>query len=89
MRLVQDGPLVDGFGAALRVDGLVVGDGALGVRLGYHRNRITGPWLLRVLFERFEHRTRYVAWAQIDTIDRESIRLVCRAADLTLVREIA
>jgi hypothetical protein len=34
VRLVQDGPLVGGFGASLRVDGLLVGRRAVGARLG-------------------------------------------------------
>ena len=29
VRLVQDGPALEGFGAALRIDGLIVGAGAL------------------------------------------------------------
>ena len=39
VRLVQDGPVVDGFGAALRLDGLLVGGRAVGARLGYERAR--------------------------------------------------
>ena len=46
VRLVQDGPYLEGFGAALRVDGLVVGRGGLAVRLGYHRHGVRGPALL-------------------------------------------
>jgi hypothetical protein len=38
LRVVQDGPLLDGFGAALRLDGVVVGKATLAVRLGYDRH---------------------------------------------------
>src|ERR671923_285859 len=35
VRLVQDGPVIGGFGASLRVDGLIVGPRSTGGRLGY------------------------------------------------------
>lgn len=87
-RLVQDGPLVTGFGAALRVDGLVVGEGAVAVRLGYHRNRITGPWILRALAQRVEHRTRYVGWDQVARIEPHRIELSCAVDDLPFLRDL-
>jgi sporulation protein YlmC with PRC-barrel domain len=64
VRLVQDGPLF-GTLAALRVDGVVVGRGALGVRLGFHRTAMRGPWLLNAIFGRLERRARFVPWTQV------------------------
>jgi hypothetical protein len=34
VHVVQDGPVVEGFGALLRVEGLAIGAGGIGVRLG-------------------------------------------------------
>jgi hypothetical protein len=87
-RLVQDGPMITGFGNALRVDGLVVGEGAVAVRLGYHRNRIKGPWLLKALAQRVEHRTRYVLWKDIEDVGPDRITLRCAADDLPLLRDL-
>jgi hypothetical protein len=61
VRLVQDGPLLDGFGAALRLDALIVGHGA-SVRLGFHRHQVQGPWPLKRLFVALERRAHYVDW---------------------------
>ena len=69
VRLVQDGPLQGGFGAALRVDGVVIGRGGLGVRLGFHRGDVRGPWLLNTIFSRLERRARYVPWGQVQSCD--------------------
>ena len=44
VRLVQDGPFVEGFGNTLRVDALVVGRGGVASRLGYVRGGVRGPW---------------------------------------------
>ncbi len=76
VRLVQDGPLLEGFGNALRIDGIVVGRGSLGTRLGFHRSKVRGPWLLKAVFESLERRARYVPWDQV--VSYESHRLVFR-----------
>ena len=49
VRLVQDAPLIGGFGASLRLDGLIVGRRAMGARLGYERDNINGPLLVKLL----------------------------------------
>ena len=55
VRLVQDGPiLAGGTQAALRVDAVIVSRGWRGVRLGYLRGEVRGPWLLRSIFGRLE-----------------------------------
>src|SRR4051812_49100483 len=66
--LVQDGPYIEGFGAALRVAGVVVGHGAVGIRLGYHGAGVKGPWLLRKVFGALERRSRYVPWDAVTDV---------------------
>ena len=66
VRLVQDGPIVGRFGAALRVDGVVIGGEAVGVRLGYHRANVRGPWPLRVVFRRLEQRAHFAEWDDVE-----------------------
>jgi hypothetical protein len=75
VRLVQEGPVLANFGAAFRVAGLVVGGGGLGLRLGYHRAGVRGPWLLRTLFTRLETRARYVDWDQVDSWEEGTVRV--------------
>jgi hypothetical protein len=69
VRLVQDGPNVGTFGPSLRVDGVVIGRRAAGVRLGYHRDEVKGPWVLRALFRRLEKRGRFARWDQLEIGD--------------------
>jgi hypothetical protein len=88
VRLVQDGPLLDGFGAALRVDGLVVGAGSLAVRLGYHRHGVAGPALLKTIFGALERRARFVPWEQVEEWAGSTVRLRCRSADVSTVSEV-
>jgi hypothetical protein len=87
VRLVQDGPLIEGFGAALRVDALIVGAGGVAVRLGYHRHQVAGPALLKRIFGALERRARVVRWDQVDTWDGSTVRLRCAAADVSTVRD--
>ena len=80
VRLVQDGPLVGGFGAALRVDGLIVGRRAVGARLGFERGRMRGPLPVKLLAGWLHHDGRYVEWARIERIEPGRI-LISGAAD--------
>jgi sporulation protein YlmC with PRC-barrel domain len=82
VRLVQDGPLQGLVGAAFRVDGLVVGRGALGVRLGFHRRSMKGPWLLKWLFERLERQARYVPWEDVASVGEDALALRVAVRDL-------
>ena len=68
VRLVQDGPLVGGFGASLRVAGLIVGGRGIGVRLGYQRRKVRGPWLVRLLFNWLSQDGRYVERDRIQVL---------------------
>jgi hypothetical protein len=81
VRLVQDGPLLGGFGAALRVDGLVVGKGSLGVRLGFHRAKVKGPWPLKAAFGALERRARFVPWERVESWEDDIVRVAGSADD--------
>jgi hypothetical protein len=73
----------DGPGAErIVVEGLVVGPGSVGVRLGYGHGRTKGPWLLRVLFRRRAIRARFVPWHAIATRTDKEVRLAIDAAEL-------
>jgi hypothetical protein len=83
VRIVQDGPLVGGVQAAMRVDALIVGPVSLGLRLGYATNEVRGPWMLAKLFRRSERRVQPVPFADVDRWDDES-RVVHLRATATL-----
>jgi hypothetical protein len=68
VHLVQDGPLIEGFGNALRVDALVVGRGGGALRLGYVRGGVRGPWPLRALAALLEGRARVVQWSDVERV---------------------
>jgi hypothetical protein len=88
VRLVQDSSYIEGFGAALRLDGLVVGTGAVAARLGYHRHGVRGPWLLKRIFRWLERRARYVQWSHVAEWDGETVRLSCLEAELPTLHEL-
>jgi hypothetical protein len=77
VRLVQDGPVLGGFGAGLRLDGLLVGRRGVGVRLGYGRGAMKGPLPVRLLAG-----GRYVEWGQIRTVQPDRIRISGSINDL-------
>lgn len=82
VRLVQDGPLLLPFGAAFRVEGVVVGHRAVGMRLGYQRSDMKGPWLLATLFRRLERRARYVPWDDVVSWEDDVVRIRVRRDEL-------
>jgi hypothetical protein len=83
--LVQDGPLQGAWGAALRLESLVVGTGSIGTRLGVDREGVDAPWIVAALFRR---RRRYVVpWDQIAERGEDRMTLRCRRDDLHLVEE--
>ena len=82
VRLVQDGPLQGLTGAAFRVDGLVVGRSAMGVRLGFLRREMHGPWPLKVLFERLERRVKSLPWSQVEDWGTDGVRASVPLAEL-------
>ena len=82
VRLVQDGPPVGGFGASLRVAGLIVGARGIGARLGYQRRHVKGPWLVRVLAGWLFHDGRYVEWGRVRAIEPNRILISGTVEDL-------
>jgi hypothetical protein len=82
VRMVQDGPLLLPFGAAFRVEGLMVGRRSIGTRLGYVRGGLRGPWLLRVIFSALERRACYAAWDDVADWDGTTVRLAKRRHEL-------
>jgi len=85
VRLVQDGPYVEGFGHALRVEGILFGRGAIGIRLGMARANVNGPWPMTAVFRRLERRARYVDWNEVTRDVEGPIRLQpgARVIDVT------
>jgi len=79
---VQDGPALDGVESTLRVAGLVVGRRGVGIRLGFHRGRITGPWPLVAVLGRLERRSLYVEWEHVSSHDGPIVRLSVPRSDL-------
>jgi sporulation protein YlmC with PRC-barrel domain len=75
VRVVRDGPYVEGFGNAMRVADLVVGPGGVAVRLGYVRHGVRGPALIRWWAKRAERRCLLVPWERVATIGDGRIQL--------------
>jgi hypothetical protein len=82
VRLVQDGPPVGAFGAALRLDALLIGPTAVGARLGFERVDVNGPWPLKRLFRAVHSRMRVVEWARVAAIAQGTIHLRADADEL-------
>ena len=75
VRVVQDGPLLEGLVAAPRVELLAVGRAALGLRLGYHPESARPPWLLRVLFAALARGVVYVRWDDVVSWEPQDRRI--------------
>lgn len=82
VRAVQDGPLQDAFGAALRIEGLIIGRGSIGTRLGLDRPDANRPAGLRKIFQGVIGRRLYVPWDQIAAIEPGRIVIRGSAQDL-------
>lgn len=88
VRLVQDGPLLEAFGNALRVDGLIAGNGAIVTRLGFHRHKIRGPWIMKAIALRVERKATFIPWSAVDSYDSQHVRLNVLKKDLPTVADI-
>jgi hypothetical protein len=80
-RLVADGAPLGEFGPALRLHDLIVGRGSLGARLGLDRDRVRGPWLLKILFAR--RHLHHVPWDAIADVHDGTITLSITADEAT------
>ncbi len=82
VRLMQDGPHIEPFGAALRLDALLIGPTAVGARLGFERADVKGPFPLKRLFRAVHGRMRVVEWEHVAAIEPRRIRLGVAADQL-------
>jgi hypothetical protein len=88
VRMVREGPVQGAFGPAYVLQGLVVGPGAVGARLGFDRTDVKGPYPLKVLFRQMHKNARFVEWAVIDSVEGDVVRLKVPAADLPPVPQL-
>ncbi|MFN2543727.1 MAG: hypothetical protein ABR600_04025 [Actinomycetota bacterium] len=72
VRVVQDGPDVEGFGKAFRIHALLVGKRPA-IRLGLERPEITGPLLFRALDRWMERHRTLVPWEQVESFEPGSV----------------
>ena len=70
-------------GEVLTVDALVVGPGAVGIRLGYGHGGTQGPWILKQLFRRRSQRLGIVPWDSIARRLPGEIHIYGEADDFT------
>jgi sporulation protein YlmC with PRC-barrel domain len=81
VQLIQDGPPLGTWGAALRLEGLIVGPGSIGTRLGLARPEMRGPWILKALFTRRLSARVLVPWRRVREIHEDRITADCVAAE--------
>ncbi len=77
VRLVQDGPPIGTWGAALRLENLVVGRGSIGTRLGITRPQMKGPWVLKLVFSRQRASRVLVPWGRVREVGEDHITADC------------
>ena len=80
--LTQDGPPVGMFGAALRVDTLVIGRFGLASRAGYERKDVRGPAPIAWYMHRRTAHRPVARWSDVAAVEEGRIRLRVRLADL-------
>jgi hypothetical protein len=85
VRLERDGPPAGGAGARFRLAGLIVGRHAVGVRLGYVRGEVQGPWLVKALTESLHRGGRYVDWGRVRSVQPHRILISGSVGDLPSV----
>jgi hypothetical protein len=78
VRLRQDGPLLGGITAALRVDAVLLGRSGAAERLGYIHGGLTKPRLLRWVLRRFAGPMILVPWEGVEAWDPDAHQLVLR-----------
>jgi sporulation protein YlmC with PRC-barrel domain len=86
--LTQDGPPIGVFGAALRVDALVIGRFGLASRAGYERDDVRGPAPIAWYFHRQTAHRPVVRWSDIAATEEGRVRLRVRVADLDRPRTV-
>jgi hypothetical protein len=86
VRLVQDGPLVGPYAAALRLDGFIVVNRRHSRLLGYDRR--VGPSYVRALVRYVTGDPRYVTWPQIQSIDDGVVTITPEMGQLPFLRDL-
>jgi sporulation protein YlmC with PRC-barrel domain len=81
VRAVQDGPLQGAFGAALRIDGLIVGRGSIGTRLGLDRKDVKSPAAIRIMLDRLLGPRLYVPWNRVVAVENHRVIVVDAVGD--------
>ena|SRR5215207_3576772 len=81
VQLIQDGPPLGTWGNAFRLEGLIVGPGSIGTRLGIVRPEMRGPWILKALFARRRSARVLVPWDRVREVGAERITADCVAAE--------
>jgi sporulation protein YlmC with PRC-barrel domain len=89
VRAIQNGPLQDAFGAALTIEGLIVGRGSLGTRLGFDRTDVKSPAAVRWVFEGLKGNRLFVPWEKIVAIHEDGIRIAGSAEEFGAPHELA
>ena len=84
VRLVQDGPMLGTFGAALRVQGLIVNRHLFGAHMGFDRTNVRGPWLVKLVMGRLQRDPRFVPWEQVRSIEPDLVRIEVPSGGLPL-----
>jgi sporulation protein YlmC with PRC-barrel domain len=87
-RFIKDGPVQGAFGPGYRLQGLVVGGGTLGIRLGFDRASVKGPWILKSMFRRLQADAKFIDWSVIGSIEQERITLKVAAGELKQVEAL-
>ena len=75
-------------GERLRIDGFVVGPGAVGLRLGYGHGETKGPWIVKQVFRRRTLHTRFVPWSTVARRSARELHVDVRVTDLPSAREL-
>jgi sporulation protein YlmC with PRC-barrel domain len=82
VRMVQDGPPIGTFGAAPRLHALIAGSPAVGVRLGFGRSDVHGPWVVDAVFRRLHRDLRVIPWDLVAALQEGVIVLGATDPDL-------
>jgi sporulation protein YlmC with PRC-barrel domain len=80
--MTQDGPPIGPFGAALRVDTLVVGRFGLASRAGYDRPHVRAPAPIARYLRRTAAHRPVARWSQVAAIEQGRVHLRVRFDDL-------
>jgi len=86
VRLVQDGPMIGPYGAALRLSGIIIVEHGHVRLFGYERD--VGPWFVRWLVHRISGEVSFASWDQIDHISQTGIRVAVGQRDCAALSDL-